>query len=156
MFCSNFPRLNFKLNPAGIYAQSLTENQDLVKHNSIIQRIVKHDFSKTLWVYLFFQNVLGLEIAVLKSHDFSMFEPYEPGPGAGRCGSLVIISSHSLDVYTVDIAVLNILCTLKKSFHGQPRLEYYALSQQNTFFSLLAKKPSLFCFIVSTLVIIFN
>ncbi len=48
--------LILKSKPAEIYAQSLTEIQDLVKDNSIVQRIVKHDFSKTFWVYLFFQN----------------------------------------------------------------------------------------------------
>ncbi len=29
----------------------------------------------------------------------------------------------------------------EKSFHGQPGLEYHALSQQNTLFSLLKKSP---------------
>ncbi len=57
--------LIIKSKPAGIYAQSLTKNQDLVKHNSIVQRIVNNYFSKTFWVYLFFQNFPGLEIAVL-------------------------------------------------------------------------------------------
>ncbi len=53
--------------------------QDLIKHSSIVQRIVKHDFSKTFWVYLFFQNFSGMEIAVLKFHDFSrFFMMYEP------------------------------------------------------------------------------
>ncbi len=49
-----------------IYAQSRTEIQDLIKHNSIVQRIVKHDFTKTF-------------------HGFSW--PYEPWmwrSGAGR------------------------------------------------------------------------
>ncbi len=63
---------HFKVETCGnIYTQSLIEIQDLVKHNSIVQRIVKHDFSKTFWVYLFFQNFPGLEIAVLKFHHFS-------------------------------------------------------------------------------------
>ncbi len=31
--------------------------QHLIKHNSIVQRIVKHDFSKTFWVYLFFPKL---------------------------------------------------------------------------------------------------
>ncbi len=44
-----------------INVQYRTEIQDLIKHNSIVQRIVKHDFSKTFWVYLFFP---GLEIVV--------------------------------------------------------------------------------------------
>ncbi len=48
--------LILKSKPAEIYAQSLTEIQDLVKDNSIVQRIVKHDFSKTFWVYLFFKS----------------------------------------------------------------------------------------------------
>ncbi len=59
-----------------IYAQYRIEIQDIIKHKSIIQRIVKidfHDFSKTFWVYLFFQIDPGLEIAVLKFLKFSRF-----------------------------------------------------------------------------------
>ncbi len=49
-----------------------TEIQDIIKNNYIIQTIVKY-FSKTIWVYLFFQIDPGLEIAVFKFHDFSRF-----------------------------------------------------------------------------------
>ncbi len=65
---------------------------------------------------------------------FFMKTSFCPGPvldGYGRVGwkiswvgiSLVILSSHSLeDVYYM---------YTEKSFHGQPRLEYHAFSQQN-------------------------
>ncbi len=63
--------LILKSKPAGIYAQSLTKKQDLVKYNSIVQRIVKHNFSKTFWVYFFY---------FLNSMTFPGFSwPYELG-----------------------------------------------------------------------------
>ncbi len=63
-----------------INVQYRTEIQDLIKHNSIVQRIVKHDFSKTFWVYLFFP---GLEIVVLNVNGFSwLYEPWMWRAGA--------------------------------------------------------------------------
>ncbi len=59
------------------YAQYRT--QDRIKHNSIVQRIVKHDFSKTFWVHLFFRP------GNVKFNDFSLpFEPWMWRLGAGR------------------------------------------------------------------------
>ncbi len=58
-----------------INVQSRTEIQDLIKQFYYKENceIDFHDFSKSFWVYLFFQNFPGLEIAVLKFHDFSKF-----------------------------------------------------------------------------------
>ncbi len=49
-----------------IYAQCRTEIQDLIKHNSIAQRIVKEDFSKTFQVYLFFPKLYRPENCCFK------------------------------------------------------------------------------------------
>ncbi len=56
-----------------IYVQYRTEIQDIIKHNYIIQRIVKLISTTFTCVYLFFQMDPGLEIAVLKLHAFSRF-----------------------------------------------------------------------------------
>ncbi len=46
---------------------------DRIKHHTEDSENVFHDFSKTFWVYLFSKIDPGLEIAVLKFHDFSGF-----------------------------------------------------------------------------------
>ncbi len=86
--------LILKSKAAGIHAQSHTAIQDLIKQNSIAHRIVKHDFSKTFWIYLCFQNFTSLEIAVLKSHDFSRFSwPDEP-----ECDDRVLLSKSDKNI----------------------------------------------------------
>ncbi len=47
--------------PNAINAQYRTKIQDIIKH-SIVQRIVKNDFSKTFGFIYFFQNFPGMEI----------------------------------------------------------------------------------------------
>ncbi len=86
--------LILKSKVAGIHAQSHTAIQDLIKHNSILHRIVKHDFSKTFWIYLCFQNFTSLEIAVLKSHDFFRFS----GSDEPECDDRVRLSKSDKNV----------------------------------------------------------
>ncbi len=66
MFCSNFPILKSK--PAEIYAQSLTEIQDLVKDNSIVQRIVNITFPK-LSGFIYFSKAFQIQLLFQIFHE---------------------------------------------------------------------------------------
>ncbi len=60
--------LILKSKPAEIYAQSLTEIQDLVKDNSIVQRIVKHDFSKLSGI-IYFSKAFQIQLLFQIFHE---------------------------------------------------------------------------------------